>query len=63
MVMHGCETLSARAGSFATQMSLRAELAGVIDQEVTVTIPEEVHTGSPREVFCPNATATSRPPG
>lgn len=63
MVMHGCETLSARAGSFATQMSLRAELAGVLGQEVTVTLPEEVHTGSPREVFCPNATATSRPPG
>ena len=26
-------------------------------------LPEEVHTGSPREAFCPRATADSRPPG
>ncbi|HEU4513869.1 MAG TPA: hypothetical protein VFR87_12250 [Nocardioidaceae bacterium] len=63
MLMHSCETLSARAGSFATEMSLRTERAGMIDDVVTVTFPEEVHTGSPREAFCPKATATSRPPG
>jgi hypothetical protein len=28
-----------------------------------LTLPEEVHTGSPREAFCPRSTATSRPPG
>lgn len=63
MLMHSCETLSARAGSFATEVSLRTERAGMIDDVVTVDFPEEVHTGSPREAFCPNATATSRPPG
>ena len=63
MFMHGCETLSARAGSFAEQVTLRTERAGVIGDVVTVALPEEVHTGSPREAYCPNATATSRPPG
>lgn len=63
MVMHGCETLSARAGSFATEVGLRTERAGMLGDDVTVGLPEEVHTGSPREAFCPNATATSRPPG
>ena len=28
-----------------------------------VTLPEELHTGSPREASCPEATATSRPQG
>jgi len=63
MRMHACETLSARAGSFATEVALHTRRAGVLDDVVTVTFPEEVHTGSPREAFCPNATATSRPPG
>ena len=63
MVMHACETLSARAGSFATEVALHTQRAGVVDDVVTVPFPEEVHTGSPREAFCPNATATSRPPG
>jgi hypothetical protein len=63
LLMHACETLSARAGSFATQMAVRTLQAGVIEDVVTVAFPEEVHTGSPREAFCPNATATSRPPG
>jgi hypothetical protein len=63
MLMHACETLSARAGSFATEVSLRTERAGMIGDVVTVAFPEEVHTGSPREASCPGATATSRPPG
>lgn len=63
MLMHACETLSARAGSFATEVALRTERAGLLEDVVTVTFPEEVHTGSPREAFCPDATATSRPPG
>lgn len=63
LLMHSCETLSARAGSFATEVSLRTSRAGVVEDVVTVELPEEVHTGSPREVFCPRATATSRPPG
>jgi len=29
----------------------------------TLRLPEELHTGSPREAFCPESTATSRPPG
>src|SRR5262245_28041615 len=61
--MGGCESLSARAGSFVTDWVLRTERAGVFDDDVTITLPEELHTGSPREAFCPESTATSRPPG
>jgi hypothetical protein len=62
--MESCEHLSARAGSFATTAVLRTTRAGgLMDEAVTVTLPEEVHTGSPREAFCPRSTASSRPPG
>jgi hypothetical protein len=63
MLVHACETLSARAGSFATEVALRTERAGVVEDVVSVAFPEELHTGSPREAFCPGATATSRSPG
>jgi hypothetical protein len=67
LLMGGCETLSARAGAFVTEVALRVERAGMLTglpaNTVTVTLPEELHTGSPREAFCPNSTATSRPPG
>lgn len=63
LLMVACERLSARAGSFATVANIETSRAGVIDDVVTVDFPEEVHTGSPREAFCPNATAASRPPG
>ncbi len=61
--MGGCEFLSARAGSFATSVLVSTERAGMFGSDVAVTLPEELHTGSPREAFCPNSTATSRPPG
>lgn len=61
--MGGCESLSARAGAFVTEVAVRTEQAGVFSDDVTITLPEEVHTGSPREAFCPRSTATSRPPG
>lgn len=61
--MHGCETLSARAGSFATELNLTTTRAGFVDDIVHVLLPEELHTGSPREAFCPQSTASSRPPG
>ncbi|CAI9405049.1 hypothetical protein [Nocardioides sp. T2.26MG-1] len=67
LLMGGCETLSARAGAFVTAVVLRVERAGVLTGlpagTVTVALPEELHTGSPREAFCPSSTATSRPPG
>jgi hypothetical protein len=63
MHMTGCETLSSRAGSFVTEVALRTETAGMFEDTVDLELPEEVHTGSPREAFCPNSTATSRPPG
>jgi hypothetical protein len=64
IAMHGCETLSARAGSFATEVVLRTTSShGLVEHEVTVPFTEDVHTGSPREVGCARATATSRPPG
>jgi hypothetical protein len=62
-VMTGCESLSARAGSFATGVSLRTKVLGGISDTVAVAFPEELHTGSPREVRCPRATADSRPAG
>jgi len=61
--MAGCETLSSRAGSFVTTISARTETAGMFEDTVDLDLPEEIHTGSPREAFCPNSTATSRPPG
>ena len=61
--MGGCESLSSRSGSFVPEVLLRTEQAGVFEDEVRVGLPEELHTGSPREAFCPNSTATSRPPG
>jgi hypothetical protein len=61
--MSGCETLSARAGSFVTEVVVRTEQAGVFVDDVVLTLPEELHTGSPREAFCPQSTAESRPPG
>ena len=61
--MGGCESLSARAGAFVHEVVVRSERAGVLDADVRITLPEELHTGSPREAFCPRSTATSRPPG
>ena len=61
--MTGCETLSARAGSFVRSVDLSTARARVLRDDVRVRLPEELHTGSPREAFCPRSTATSRPPG
>ena len=61
--MSGCESLSARAGSFASSVLVRTERLGISTGSVRVRLPEELHTGSPREAFCPNSTAKSRPPG
>jgi hypothetical protein len=61
--MENCETLSARAGSFVEGLDLRTSRAGVLRDDVHLDLPEELHTGSPREAFCPGSTATSRPPG
>lgn len=63
MRMEACESLSARAGSFATEVNLAVSRAGFLDDVVGVQLPEEIHTGSPREAFCPESTAQSRPPG
>lgn len=63
MLMSACERLSARAGSFATEVRLRMSRLGIIDKSVTVDLPEELHTGSAREAYCPRSTAKSRPPG
>jgi hypothetical protein len=61
--MGGCETLSSRSGSFVTEVRVRTSQAGLFEDDVLLTLPEELHTGSPREAFCPNSTATSRPQG
>ncbi len=61
--MGGCESLSSRAGSFATSVMLSTSRARMFTSDVKVTLPEQLHTGSPREAFCPNSSASSRPPG
>jgi hypothetical protein len=61
--MGGCESLSARAGSFASSVLVRTERLGISAGSVRIRFPEELHTGSPREAFCPNSTAKSRPAG
>lgn len=58
LTMSGCETLAARSGSFYDTVVLRTEIG-----EVEIDLPEELHTGSPREAACPDSTATSRPQG
>lgn len=58
LTMSGCETLAARSGSFYETVVLRTE-----DGTVELDLPEELHTGSPREAACPDSTATSRPQG
>lgn len=64
LLMTGCESLSARAGSFVTEVGLAvAGPFGLGAGETAVDLPEEVRAGSPREAGCANATATSRPPG
>lgn len=63
LLMSGCETLSARAGSILTEVVVRTERAGLLTDDVAVRLPEELRTGSPREASCPDATATSRPRG
>ena len=63
MRMGGCETLSSRSGSFVTEVRVRTSQAGLFEDDVVLTLPEQLHTGSPREAFCPSSTATSRPPG
>ncbi len=60
--MTDCEQLSARAGSFLSAVTVRGRTDAHATADV-VRLPEELHTGSPREAFCPRATSTSRPPG
>lgn len=61
--MSGCETLSARAGSFVSRVVVVTRRAGLLESKTTLELPEEIHTGSPREASCPGATAGSRPRG
>ncbi len=64
LAMTGCETLSARAGSFVTEVALDTSgPVGLGGGETVVPLPEEIRAGSPREAGCANATASSRPPG
>lgn len=61
--MNGCESLSSRSGSFVSEVAVATRQAGVFEDVVTIALPEEIHTGSPREASCPASTATSRPQG
>ena len=61
--MNGCESLSSRSGSFVGEVVVTTRQAGMLEDDLTLALPEEIHTGSPREAFCPRSTATSRPQG
>lgn len=61
--MTDCERLSARAASQIGEIGVRTEGIGGIDHLVRVTLPEQLRTGSAREMFCPRANASTRPPG
>lgn len=61
--MSGCQSLSSRAGSFVSRIEVVTRRAGLLSDVVTLELPEEIHTGSPREASCPGATASSRPRG
>jgi len=63
VLMTDCERLSARASSMVSTVTLRLTGVGGIGHDVEVALPEELRTGSAREMFCPLATAGSRPPG
>lgn len=63
LAMKGCESLSSRAGSFVSEVVLTTRQVGMVEDDVVVALPEDLHTGSPREAFCPRSTATSRPQG
>jgi hypothetical protein len=61
--MTDCERLSARAASQIEEIGVRTEGFGGIDDVVRVELPEQLRTGSAREMFCPRANASTRPPG
>lgn len=61
--MNGCESLSSRSGSFVSEIVIHTERMMWLRDSVRVALPEEIHTGSPREASCPGSTATSRPQG
>ena len=63
VLMTDCERLSARASSMVSAVSVRVNGVAGMDHDVDVALPEELRTGSAREMFCPLATAKSRPPG
>ena len=62
VLMTDCERLSARAASLVTAVDVELSRWGRA-HVVRVELPEQLRTGSAREMFCPRATADSRPPG
>jgi hypothetical protein len=62
VLMTDCERLSARASSLVEAVDVELRTWGR-SQVVRLELPEQLRTGSAREMFCPRATADSRPPG
>ena len=62
VLMTDCERLSARAASVVSAVDVELTTWGR-SHVVRVELPEVLRTGSAREMFCPRATADSRPPG
>ena len=63
VLMTDCERLSARASSLIGTIGVRVTGLAGVGHDLRVALPEELRTGSAREMFCPRATAKSRPPG
>jgi hypothetical protein len=62
VLMTDCERLSARASSLVTAVDVELSTWGRT-HVVRVRLPEQLRTGSAREMFCPRATADTRSPG
>lgn len=62
VLMTDCERLSARASSLVTAVDVELTRWGRTHVQ-RVELPEQLRTGSAREMFCPRATADTRPPG
>lgn len=63
VLMLGCEQVSSRAGSMLERIGLHVRVAGTVSHRLQLTLPERVHTGSPRDATCPNSSSATRSPG
>lgn len=63
VLMTGCEHVSSRAGSLLEEVRVDVRSAGMVPRSLTVSLPERLHTGSPRDAGCPRSSSATRSPG